>query len=150
MNKPRYWNSQFAVQVMRAYDEKKLTETNVHEWETEYNNGVMPEPSLGTREILNYYIEVERKEVMAKLNNLWSKMNGSEQSAVEHAIDELEYDDVHALTSQILESYASRACHYIDNANGEPEYEDEDFADEEVNKHKVLDYLLVKYHLDVD
>lgn len=150
MNKPRYWNSQFAVQVMRAYDDKKLTETNVHEWETEYNNGVMPEPSLGTREILNYYIEVERKEVMAKLNTLWSKMNGSEQSAVEHAIDELEYDDVHALTSQILESYASRACHYIDNANGEPEYEDEDFADEEVNKHKVLDYLLVKYHLDLD
>lgn len=150
MNKPRYWNSQFAVQVMRAYDEKKLTETNVHEWETEYNNGVMPEPSLGTREILNYYIEVERKEVMAKLNNLWSKMTGSEQSAVEHAIDELEYDDVHTLTSQILESYASRACHYIDNANGEPEYEDEDFADEEVNKHKVLDYLLVKYHLDLD
>lgn len=150
MNKPRYWNSQFAVQVMRAYDKKELTETNVHEWETEHNNGVMPEPSLGTREILNYYIEVERKEVMAKLNNLWSKMTGSEQSTVEHAIDELEYDDVHALTSQILESYASRACHYIDNANGEPEYEDEDFTDEEVNKHKVLDYLLVKYHLDLD
>lgn len=150
MNKPRYWNSQFAVQVMRAYDKKELTETNVHEWETEYNNGVMPEPSLGTREILNYYIEVELKEVMAKLNNLWSKMTGSEQSAVEHAIEELEYDDVHTLTSQILESYASRACHYIENANGEPEYEDEDFADEEVNKHKVLDYLLVKYHLDLD
>ena len=150
MNKPKYWNSQFAVQVMRDYDKKKLTETNVNEWETEYNRGVKPEPSLGTREILNYYIEVERKEVMAKLNTLWSRMTGSEQSAVEHAIDELESDDVHTLTSQILESYASRACHYIDNANGEPEYEDEDFADEEVNKHRVLDYLLVKYHLDLD
>lgn len=150
MNKPKYWNSQFAVKVMRAYDDKKLTETNISEWETEYNNGVTPEPSLGTREILKYYIEVEHKEIMAKLNNLWSRMNGSEQFAVEHAINELESDNVHELTSQILESYASRACHYIDNANGEPEYEDEDFADEEINNHKVLDYLLVKYHLDLD
>ena len=87
---------------------------------------------------------------MAKLNSLWSRMNGSEQFAVEHEIEELEYDDVHILTSQILESYASRACHYIDNANGEPEYEDEDFADEEMNRRKVLDYLLVKYHLNLD
>ena len=122
----------------------------MHEWETEYNNGVKPEPSLGTREILKYYIEVERKEAITKLNSLWSRMNGSEQSAVEHVIEELEYDDVHILTSQILESYASRACHYIDNANGESEYEDEDFADEEMNRRKVLDYLLVKYHLDLD
>lgn len=45
----------------------------MHEWETEYNNnnnGVKPEPSLGTREILKYYIEVERKEVITKLNSL--------------------------------------------------------------------------------
>lgn len=58
------------VQEYANYDKKELTETNVHEWETEYNNGVKPEPSLGTREILKYYIEVERKEVITKLNSL--------------------------------------------------------------------------------
>ncbi len=54
--KPRYWNSRFAAEVIDAYESGKLTLTNIDDWETDYNNGVKPNPSLGTKEILRYYI----------------------------------------------------------------------------------------------
>lgn len=58
--KPRYWNSTFATKVIDAYNNKELTQKNIDEWETKYNGGKKPNPSLGTKEILNYYIKTKK------------------------------------------------------------------------------------------
>lgn len=148
MNQPKYWNSIFAIAVKQAYDSKKLTENNIEEWETEYNNGVKPIPSLGTKEILDYYIQTEYKEVQAKLKTLYSKMNGSEQYAVNDAISNIQNDNADTKDTNIIESYARKSCHMVDNGNAEPEYEDEDFYEEEVDPRAVINYLMTKYHLE--
>lgn len=53
---PKYWNSMFRVNVIDAYKKGQLTKQNIEEWETKYNGGVKPHPSLGTKEILDYYL----------------------------------------------------------------------------------------------
>lgn len=55
MRKPKYFNSLFAVKVVNAYDNGELDYYNITEWETKYNDGIKPVPSLGTLEILDYY-----------------------------------------------------------------------------------------------
>lgn len=52
--KPKYWDTQFRVKVIDAYNKGELTYDNLVEWETAYNGGIRP-TNLGTREILDYY-----------------------------------------------------------------------------------------------
>jgi len=52
---PKAWNSMFAVKVLNAYDSGELTDDNIDEWETEYNDGRKPYPPFPTRDILRYY-----------------------------------------------------------------------------------------------
>ena len=54
--KPKYWNTNFRNKVVDAYEKGELSFDNIDEWETEYNDGVKPTPSLGTKEILDYYV----------------------------------------------------------------------------------------------
>lgn len=58
--KPKYWNTQFACKVIDAYNQGNLTLSNIVEWETDYNDGVRPNPSLGTKPILEYYIQTRQ------------------------------------------------------------------------------------------
>ena len=67
---PKYWNSRFAANVVNAYDSGELTLRNIDEWETNYNGGVRPQPSLGTKEILNYYISTGKDPREDESNNL--------------------------------------------------------------------------------
>lgn len=55
MSKPKYLNTMFAQKVIKAFNKGELTFFNIEEWETKYNGGIKPVPSLGTIEILDYY-----------------------------------------------------------------------------------------------
>lgn len=54
---PKFWDSQFTCKVIDAYKSGDLTQGNIDEWETAYNDGRKPNPSLGTKEILKYHID---------------------------------------------------------------------------------------------
>lgn len=58
---PKYWDSMFRVNAIKAYNNGELTSDNIEEWETKYNGGIKPNPSLGTKEILDYYIKHKDK-----------------------------------------------------------------------------------------
>ena len=58
---PKFWDSMFRVNAIKAYNNGELTLDNIEEWETKYNGGIKPNPSLGTKEILKYYIDNKRK-----------------------------------------------------------------------------------------
>ena len=147
MVQPKWWNSIFAVKVKIDYDNKKLTESNIDEWETEQNNGIKPIPDLGTRGILKYYIATEYNDYLAKLKTLWSQLSGSEQYAADDAISSIENDKVDIVDSSVIENYVRASCKKVDNGNAEAEYEDEDFYEDEVDNRMVLNYVLYKYHL---
>lgn len=53
---PKYWDTAFRVNVIDAYKNGELTFDNIDEWEKKYNGGIVPNPSLGTKEILTYYV----------------------------------------------------------------------------------------------
>lgn len=55
MRKPKYWNTIYRTKVIEAYKKGELNYCNVTEFETKYNGGIRPFPSLGTVEILDYY-----------------------------------------------------------------------------------------------
>lgn len=55
--KPKWYDTRFACKVIDAYNEGSLTYDNIDEWETAYNGGIAPKPSLGTEQILDYYLE---------------------------------------------------------------------------------------------
>lgn len=65
MRKPKYWNTNYRVQVIKAYEKGELSYFNVTEFETKYNGGIRPNPSLGTVEILDYYCLTKQKGVHA-------------------------------------------------------------------------------------
>ena len=85
----------------------------------------------------------------AKRMAIWDKMSGSSQLAVEKAIHILEMENVkkEKLTKDTLYDYVCRACNDISWGNAEPEYEDEDFYEEEPDKQVVFEYLKIEYDL---
>lgn len=91
---------------------------------------------------------MEIKDRQAKMQNLWSKMSGSDQAAVEEAISNIECDNIKNITDDILSDYVRTACNDISWGNAEPEYEVEDFYCEEPNINRVLNYLRIKYNLE--
>ena len=56
IKKPKWWNTTFAQNVIDAYEAGKLTYKTISQWEKDYNGGIQPHPSLGTKEILDYYL----------------------------------------------------------------------------------------------
>lgn len=149
MKEPKYYNTIFCNNVRKAYNNKKLTLSNIDEWETAYNGGIKPEPSLGTREILDYYINVIVKDRQAKQRTLWSNLSSADQTAIERAIDYAKYDlniDIEDINT--LEDIAREGCRQANEGNAEPEFEDEDFYEDEANYNAVLEYLKYEYGLD--
>lgn len=69
---PKFWDSMFRVNVIKAYNNGELTLDNIEEWETNYNGGIKPNPSLGTEEILNYYIN-HKDELKESNNSDWKR-----------------------------------------------------------------------------
>lgn len=53
--KPKYYDSMFGYNVRKDVDSGKLNYNNIAEWEKKYNGGISPNPSLGTKEIMDYY-----------------------------------------------------------------------------------------------
>lgn len=73
---PKYWNSIFTTKVIDAYKSGKLNYDNIEDWETEYNDGVKPSLSLGTKAILDYYIKTGKDP-----RNVNESMNLNESTA---------------------------------------------------------------------
>lgn len=65
----------------------------------------------------------------------WNNLNGTEQSAAEHAISEIQR------TGISIEQAVSYACSMYSYGNAEPEYAGEDFSEEDVNRGKVWNYV---------
>lgn len=57
VRKPKYWNTNFASKVIKAYEKGELKLTDIKGWEIAYNGGIDPGPNMGTREILDYYFQ---------------------------------------------------------------------------------------------
>jgi hypothetical protein len=55
IRKPKYYDTRFAANVVDAYNSGELTLDNIEDWEKRYNGGIAPSPSLGTKDILDYY-----------------------------------------------------------------------------------------------
>lgn len=53
--KPKYLDTMFGRKVYDAWKNGELTYKNIAEWETNYNDGIPPRPSLGSKELLDYY-----------------------------------------------------------------------------------------------
>lgn len=68
-------------------------------------------------------------------STLWSQLNGTEQSAAECAIYEIQNNNMS------IEDAVSYGCNLYSGGNAEPEYEDEDFYEEEANYNKVFKYV---------
>lgn len=85
-------------------------------------------------------------ELRKQINAKWNSLNGSEQRAAEIAIEELESNGISIKTIEDddLEEYVSHSCNVISEGNAEPEYENEDWSEEEPNRYKVLEYLKLK------
>ena len=90
---------------------------------------------------------------MSKLEELeqvrrdkWAELSGSDQFAVEKATFRLECDGrlIENLTDDELRDYAYEGCRDANEGNAEPEYENEDFFEEEANEEKVFEYLQIK------
>ena len=92
------------------------------------------------------------KDKQAKLNFLWNKMSSSDQFSVDEVINTLEAENIKKenLTKDTLYDYVLRACNTISWGNDEPEYEDEDFYEEEPDERVVFEYLRLKYDLGED
>lgn len=52
---PKWYDKMFTVKVIDAYNSGELTWFNIDEWETKYNGGIKPVPSLGTEKVMDYY-----------------------------------------------------------------------------------------------
>lgn len=65
----------------------------------------------------------------------WNSLNSTEQSAAEYAIYEIQHNNMS------IEDAVSYSCNMYSGGNAEPEYEDEDFYEEEANYNKVFKYV---------
>lgn len=74
---PKFWDSMFRVNAIKAYNNGELTLDNIEEWETKYNGGIKPNPSLGTKEILKYYID--NKDVLEEVVDVESNTSDWKQ-----------------------------------------------------------------------
>lgn len=80
------------------------------------------------------------------LDKLWRSMTGTEQFAAEYAVNFLESDgyNIKDLSDDDLELYAWKGCSLVGEGNAEPEYEDEEWYEDEADCNKVFDYLVAK------
>lgn len=114
--------------LARAYDCSRILKSKLKKscTDEEYSQFVTEYESYMTR-ISDIKAEWSR-------NISWSNLNGSEQYAVELAQRYMDQGDD-------LETAAHRACNDVGDANVEPEYENEDFYEEEADYDKVIKYL---------
>lgn len=85
-------------------------------------------------------------QIIKEMREKWLTMSGSDQFAVAKATFYLEADGYHidTISDDDLKHYAYKGCQAINEGNAEPEYEDEDFFEEEANEEKVFEYLQIK------
>ena len=77
---------------------------------------------------------------MNELKKYSAKFNGSDDLAADRAVTYYE-------EGSELEDAVRQACNEINIGNAEPEYENEDFFEEETDYHRVLEYLKKKVEL---
>lgn len=106
IKKPKDWNSLFATKVIDAYNNGDLTEDNIEKWETEYNGGIKPYPSLGTTEILKYYIKTKKdprnESISFKRKRRRLKESDNYDPDREELLDDLRHDVYNALKKVAL------------------------------------------------
>jgi len=85
-------------------------------------------------------------ELRKRLNAKWNSLGSSDQYAVDYILDLIESDtqDISELSDEELKDYTDSGCSHIDNGNAEPEYEDEEFYEDECDRYKVFEYLKLK------
>lgn len=85
-------------------------------------------------------------ELRKQINAKWNSLNSSEQNAVEMTMEELEDKDISIKTIEDYElgEFVHYSCKIISEGNAEPEFENEEWFEEEPNKYKVLEYLKLK------
>lgn len=85
-------------------------------------------------------------ELRKQINAKWNSLNSSEQRAAEIAIEELESNgiSIKIIEDDDLEEYVSHSCNVISYGNAEPEFENEEWFEEEPDRYKVLEYLKLK------
>ena len=86
------------------------------------------------------YDSLDFDKKMNELKKYRAKFNGSDDMAADRAT--MYYED-----GSELEDAVRDACSEINLGNAEPEYENEDFYEEECNYHRVLEYLKKKVEL---
>ena len=103
---------------------------------------------LNNFEEINHYSHI-LSEYMSRLSELrralrssalWAKLSGSEQYAADLAHQSLERLST-IWTEEDLESAAHEACFRVGEGNAEPEYENEEFYEDEPDVSKVIEYL---------
>lgn len=130
--KPRWWDSMFRVRVIEAYKKGELSFNNIDEWETAYNGGVKPRTSLGTREILKYYLD--HPESVEESEDIFSADYGGAYDIDPHSynyperpIDPPEYDEPSYETDECTIELDLDTVIIVD-PDGSWEYEDEEYS----------------------
>lgn len=105
------------------------------------------------RKFIVYAAKNKRKSIKYfgdSLDKLWVSMSDSDQFAVGYAMGFINSDGriIENLSNDDLESYARRGCNQIDQGNAEPEYEDEEWYEDEADFDKVFEYLKVQQVFD--
>jgi len=64
VKKPKSWDSNFTMKLIKAYENGEIDlddDESISDWETDYNGGKTPKPSLGSKEILKYALKIGKK-----------------------------------------------------------------------------------------
>ena len=123
--RPKSWGSQFAVNVLNAYDKGDLTMDNIEQWDTEYNGGKKPNPPFDTKQILDYYANGNDCRTKSKLESKIVQPVGNPQTAnsfvnIDIDLDHMEVSDFIVRLSQAIRSEQTAILEYaaLRSANG--------------------------------
>lgn len=111
------------------------------------------EPAYGFRDLPHSFdaqSDAFANTSLDSLNDLWNSMTWMDQAAVEYATSFMESDgyDIKNLRDIDLETYARQGCSQVYEGNSEPEYENEDWYEEEADFDTVFNYLKAKRDTD--
>ena len=82
-------------------------------------------------------------ELLKKFKEASAKCNGSDMMAAEYTINAIERDNFkyENLKDDDIDYYVRKGCNQIAEGNAEPEYENEDFYEEEPAEERVKNYV---------
>lgn len=89
---PKWWNSDFTMQVIAAYKNKEFDindPKSVEEWDKKYNGGTVPKPAFNTAELVRYALSIGKTPDGKKLDES-SINNKSDNAFLQKVISSLE------------------------------------------------------------